>query len=202
MSRIALILLIGTALVIAVSACGIALEDDGPYTRTHRPVEPFHRLTVDGSTTVVVRPGRAGTLSLAGGRNRVADVITRVEDGTLIVETRDSSGTIDLGTGHVTIVAHSPRLSAVRLAGSGEIDLPNLRGRHLAVAISGSGEVRGGGRLSRLDADLDGSGNLDLDQVDIEQRLDIEISGSGDVTYGGDPVLRKSVSGSGDVDHD
>jgi hypothetical protein len=45
-----------------------------------------------------VTRGNRGGLTVSGGRNRVRDVITRVEGGTLVVEERDSDPTLSATT--------------------------------------------------------------------------------------------------------
>jgi hypothetical protein len=207
--------LIGAALLtVAVSACGVA--EDGPHTVRSRQVAPFQRIEVHGSTEVLVRPGRAGALRLEGGVNRVEDLRTRVAGGTLVVEKEDTSGTIDIGDDPARVVATAPRIEAVRIDGSGRIELRDLRGPRLATAIYGSGEVRADGQVDRLRSRVDGSGSLDLTSLRADdaavaisgsgwadlgatRHLDAAIDGSGAVTYGGDPTISERISGSGRI---
>ncbi len=220
MLRLLTILTAGAvALVLGLSACGVAFVDDGPYTEQTRTVGDFDRVEVHGSADVVVRRGWGGVVTVKGGRNRVDDVITRVADGTLVIEGRDSSGEIDLDDGHVTVVARAPSLAGARVDGSGDLTLPELGGPRLQLEVNGSGDVRADGRVGRLDAEVDGSGDLDLHDlragsasldlagsgdadVDAARRLDVAIHGSGDVHYAGDPRLRQQVEGSGSVEPD
>lgn len=218
MARLTTLLVAGAiALVLCLSACGVAFTDDGPYTQQTRTVGDFARVEVHGSADVVVRRGWGGVVTVKGGRHRVDDVITRVADDTLVIEGRDSSGTIDLGDGNVTVVARTPSLSGARIDGSGDLTLPELGGRRLEIEVNGSGDVRADGRVDRIDAEVDGSGDLDLRElragsasldlagsgdadVDAARRLDVAIHGSGDVRYSGDPQLRQRVEGSGNVE--
>jgi hypothetical protein len=210
---------VAAVLALAVSACGVSISDDGPPMQQNRKTGEFDRLEVHGSADVVVRPGRGGVVTVRGGRNRVRDTITRVESGTLFVEGRDSSGTIELGGGHVTVVVRTPSLAAARVDGSGDVTLAALRGRRLEVEVNGSADVRAAGRVAALDAEVDGSGDLHLEDlaagsarleiagsgdadVDAERRLDVTLSGSGDVHYAGDPRLSEDVSGSGEISRD
>jgi hypothetical protein len=207
--------LVGAALlVVAVSACGVA--EDGPHTVRSRQVAPFRRIEVHGSTEVVVRPGRPGALRLEGGINRVEDLRTRVEGGTLVVEKEGSSGTIDIGDDPARVVATAPGVESVRIDGSGTVELRGLRGAELATAIYGSGEVRADGQVRSLRSRVDGSGSLDLASLRADEatvaisgsgsadlgatdRLVAAIDGSGAVTYGGDPAVSERISGSGRI---
>jgi hypothetical protein len=214
MVRLTAILIAAAVLALSISACGITFSDEGPFTRENREVPSFDRLQVRGSTDVVVRPAPGGVLTVEGGRNRVEDLVTRVESGTLVVEGPDYG--IDLSDGQATAIVRAPSLSEVRVDGSGDVTLAGLRGGELEVEVNGSGDVRAAGRLTSLEAELEGSGDLDFRDLSVDsaaleisgsgdadldarQRLDVELRGSGDVSYSGDPLVTEDVDGSGSV---
>ncbi|HEY8582888.1 MAG TPA: DUF2807 domain-containing protein, partial [Capillimicrobium sp.] len=72
------------------------------------------------------------------------------------------------------------------------------------------------GRAAELEARLNGSGDLELDDVEAERALveldgsgdvdvrasrllDLRLDGSGDITYAGDGEVREQLDGSGDI---
>ena len=216
MIRTTLILTSAAAVAVAVSACGLRIENDGPHTVQTRTVRSFDRIDLRGSTDVVVTHGRAATLTVSGGRNRVRDVITRVQSGTLVVEDRNSDATLHLGGDGPTVTVSTPSLAAARLDGSGDLSVAGLVGGPLQIRADGSGDVDARGRLDALDAAADGSGDLDLGDVvaqsakvnlsgsgdaDVHavRTLSAVVSGSGDLSYAGDPRVTRDLSGSGDV---
>lgn len=216
MIRLTALLAAAAVLALSISACGITFADDGPYTQQNRDVGSFDRIEVHGSTEVVVRPGPTGVLTIKGGRNRVRELVTRVESGTLMVEEPDSDGVLDLDGGHVTLVVRARSLESARVDGSGDLTIAQVRGERLAVEVNGSGDLRAAGRVVALDAEVDGSGDLDLGDlaadsasVDVSgsgdadvaarHRLDVVLHGSGNVNYSGDPLLTEDVDGSGSV---
>lgn len=216
MIRTTLILTCAATVALAVSACGFDIETDGPHTVQTRTVGAFDRVDLRGSTDVVVTHGRSATLTVSGGRNRVRDVITRVQSGTLIVEERDSDPTLHLGDDGPTVTVSTPSLVGARIDGSGDLSMTGLAGGPLRIRVDGSGDVDAHGRLDALDAAGDGSGDLDLGDVvaqsarinlsgsgdadvDAVRTLAVVVSGSGDVSYAGNPQLTRKVSGSGDV---
>lgn len=218
MIRTTLILTCAAAVALAVSACGFHIETDGPHTVQTRTVGAFDHVDLRGSTDVVVTHGRTATLTISGGRNRVRDVITRVQSGTLIVEERDSDPTLHLGDDGPTVTVSTPSLVGARIDGSGDLSMAGLAGGPLRIRVDGSGDVDAHGRLDALDAAGDGSGDLDLGavvaqsarinlsgsgdaDVDAVRTLAVVVSGSGDVSYAGNPQLTRDVSGSGDVSH-
>ena len=216
MIRTTLILTSAAALAVAVSACGLRIENDGPHTVQTRTVGTFDRIDLRGSTNVVVTRGHSAGLTVSGGRNRVRDVITRVQSGTLVVEERDSDATLHLGGDGPTVTVSTPSLAGARLDGSGDLSVAGLAGGPLQIRVDGSGDVDAHGRLDALDAAVDGSGDLDLGDVvaqsakvnlsgsgdaDVHavRTLSAVVSGSGDVSYAGDPRVTRNVSGSGDL---
>jgi hypothetical protein len=218
MLRTTLILTTAAVVAVALSACGLHIETDGSHTVQTRTVSTFDRVDVRGSTDVVVTHGRSGTLTVSGGRNRVGDVITRVQDGTLIVRERDSDPTLHLGDDGPSVTVSTPSLVSARVDGSGDLSVAGLAGGPLKLRVDGSGDVDGYGRLDTLDASVDGSGDLKLGDViaqsakvnlsgsgdaDVHavRSLAAVVSGSGDVSYAGNPQLTRDVSGSGDVSH-
>ena len=216
MIRTTLILTSAAAVALAVAACSFHIQTDGPHTVQTRTVGSFDHVDLRGSTDVVVTHGPSGTLSVSGGRNRVREVITRVHDGTLIVDERDSGTTLHLGDDGPTVTVSTLSLVGARVDGSGDLSVNGLAGGPLQLRVDGSGDVAGHGRLTALDAAVDGSGDLNLGGVvaqsasvnlsgsgdaDVHavRSLDAVVSGSGDISYAGNPRLTRDVSGSGDV---
>ncbi len=218
MFRTTLILISAAAAAVLVSACGLRIENDGPHTVQTRTVGTFDRVDLRGSANVVLTRGHSATLTVSGGRNRVRDVVTRVQSGTLIVDERDSDPTLHLGDDGPTVTVSTPSLVGARLDGSGDLSVAGLAGGPLQIRVDGSGDVDAHGRLDALDAAVDGSGDLDLSDlvaqsarvnlsgsgdadVHAVRTLAVVVSGSGDVTYAGDPQVTRDMSGSGDVSH-
>jgi hypothetical protein len=178
-TRLAAMLVAALVLAVAVSACGISVAEDGPHAVRSREVARFDRIEVRGSTEVTVERGSHAALRLEGGANRIHDLRTYVEGDTLVIEQEDTSGAIDIGDDPVRVVARAPRVDEVRIDGSGKVALRGLGGAHLGASVYGSGEVRTEGPFERLDAKIDGSG---------------------EVFYTGDPVVSEDISGSGRVE--
>jgi Putative auto-transporter adhesin, head GIN domain len=126
MIRTTLILTSAAAVAVAVGACGLRIENDGPHTVRTRTVGSFHRIDLRGSTDVVINHGQSATLTVSGGRNRVRDVITRVQSGTLVVQERNSDATLHLGDDGPTVTVSTPSLVGARLGGSGDLDLGDV----------------------------------------------------------------------------
>ncbi|HEX2936805.1 MAG TPA: head GIN domain-containing protein [Bacteroidales bacterium] len=105
------------------------------------------------------------------------------------------------------------------VSGSGSIDVKNLKANSIESAISGSGEIRlsGGGKVVESQRiAISGSGDLYAESLEtrdaevhvsgsgecklfVSGKLDASVSGSGDVYYKGEAVVKAHVSGSGKV---
>ena len=84
-----------------------------------------------------------------------------------------------------------------RVSGSGEIELTGKTDKQ-DVRISGSGEYNAFDLTSNETVvDISGSGNC---EIFVEESLEAEVSGSGDVEYRGEPkIVNTEVSGSGTI---
>jgi len=123
------------------------------------------------------------------------------------------------GSGYVEIADFTSNKNVkVNLYGSGNITFNgNVGCENLEIDIEGSGKVYALGKfedLVNLDIDIDGSGeydgfssaavNCDINitgsstcYVNVEELLDIKISGDGIINYKGNPTIHTNISGSG-----
>jgi hypothetical protein len=110
-----------------------------------------------------------------------------------------------------------PHLDGVTVEGSGTVTVAGVRSDVLTVGLPGSGVIKMSGTTDRLEATLDGSGDLlmgDLLAADVtalisgsgtirlsvSRSLDASVTGSGAILYAGSPAeVSKSVTGSGTI---
>lgn len=91
-----------------------------------------------------------------------------------------NTGAIDAnisGSGDIEVLQGTATTEQLRISGSGSINLANVVARTATTRTSGSGNTR----------------------VQVSERLDVTIAGSGSVYYRGNPIISTSVSGSGKV---
>ena len=101
------------------------------------------------------------------------------------------------GLAQVNISDIEANTVSTNMSGSGEVTLSGTASSQIIV-ISGSGTYKGGGLVTdEAGVRLSGSGDV---EVHAESLLDVSITGSGTVLYGGSPELREGkVSGSGTI---
>lgn len=185
----------------------------GDVVTQQRAVAPFERVAVNGSTDVDVRVGGAQSVAVEAQPNIAELIDTTVHDGRLVVSSHESFTTHRRVMVHVTV----PNLAALAIHGSADVTIDAARGPSLDLSTYGSGDIAASGDVERLHYDSSGSGNARLvrlrareatvrirgsgdARLHVTETLDVEISGSGDVTYIGAPrVLRQVVHGSGSV---
>jgi hypothetical protein len=102
------------------------------------------------------------------------------------------------------------------VSGAANVDAEGISTGELAIAISGTGNVKMSGEADSQQLDISGSGKYqaeDLESkearidiggsgsaiVNVSDELDADVSGSGSVEYIGDPAVNRDVSGVGRV---
>lgn len=211
----AMIAVLVLALVVVATRPSVIGERDlrgsgGPATQA-RHVPAFTGVALDGVGVISVRTGARRAVIVRGDDNVVPRVTTRVRGGLLVVALR--------GRVHVRrplrIAVTTPTIEELRLSGSGTIIATGVRARRLRLTLSGTGSVRAQGVAERVDAELDGLGELQLGAlrarvvgvrlngtgrvvVHATRELDATLAGAGEILYRGDPPrVRSDVQGVG-----
>lgn len=101
------------------------------------------------------------------------------------------------GSGDVVASLNITGETTFSIAGSGKIVIDGTA-KALETRISGSGNVRGENfEVEKCTVKMAGSGNV---EINVKEELDVNIAGSGDVRYKGDPKrVNNHSSGSGSV---
>jgi hypothetical protein len=193
----------------AVSTVGLdtsgdlTISEGEPSLVIHAPEGALDRLTSDmnGGTLVLgTTPGPEIVVGEVRYDLTLPDLAAIELNGSGDVEaTVSSGGTIRLdldGSGDVDWTGLETDRVEIRVAGSGNVGLEGST-TELLIELDGSGDIDAEG-LQAQDAvvAISGSGNVD---VAVRDNLSAEISGSGRVTYSGDPAVESDVPGAGDV---
>lgn len=140
----------------------------------------------DGITVTVAGPDMRSMRVSGSGDIRTTGSITAsdmeldISGSGDITITDLATGVIDAhisGSGDIKVLQGTATEEKLRISGSGSIDLANVAARSATTRTSGSGDTR----------------------VNVSERLDVTIAGSGSVYYRGNPIISTSVSGSGKV---
>jgi len=190
-----------------IRGSGIAVTEE-------RTVADFTSIEVGGSSDVVVQVGSEARVEVTADDNLIGHVRTRVENGTLVIDTSNGSYSFREGP---DIKVSVPSLTGITLGGSCDTKVSGVEAESFQAHVAGSADLTVKGTTQDLETSVSGSGTLNLFELEARnvtvrvsgsgdanvsalESLDAKVSGSGDVRYRGDPPrTNTSVSGSGTV---
>src|ERR671911_276252 len=202
------------AAVTMLVSCSVT-TGSGNVVSESRNVSGFTKIDLSGAGEVTIDQNGTEALTIEAEDNVMPKVTSEVVDGTLRLGEK-SSLTINL-TKAVKYQVSVKELSGLMISGSGAVTAAKITGPSLAVDINGSGKVTVGGTVENQDVEISGSGDYqakDLQtkittvkisgsgaaSVAVSDSLDIDMSGSGKLTYyGSPPQVNQQISGSGSV---
>jgi hypothetical protein len=208
------------------------ITGSGTKVQQRRELPPFHSIVFKGNGRVLLTQGEDHSITVKADDNVLDMLKTEVENGTLTIWSEkwimdESTADYDIvmsdlreisisGMGEIrgkeTIRADE---IGIRLGGTGSVDL-EVDAAFIRTRISGTGEVRLGGKTREHDIDIRGLGELDAYDlvshntrveisgagecsVHVLENLTVDISGAGEVRYKGEPAVTVeylSVAGS------
>lgn len=212
---------------------GSGVRGEGPVTTETRSASDFHAVVVEIPANVEVSVADQYAIEVQAQENILPLLKTEVKNGKLRLyfsehvshaenlKVRVSGPAFDAfelagsGTLKTLSAIHAETLN-LSIGGSGEIDVPQADAGKVACSISGSGDIRVGGKSNDVQFEIAGSGDIAAKELlantgsasiagsgtvtcNVSQTLKAEIAGSGDVYYTGSPAVDMDVSGSGKV---
>ena len=144
----------------------------------------------------------AQSVVLTCDENLVEYYDIRVEDGTLIIDTKRGTSINTKVKSYLTVT--SPRLDYLKLSGSGDCEITSAitTDGDFNFKVSGSGDIEADGSVicKNFYSSVSGSGNIDVVGVQAES-AEFKDSGSGDIEV--DSITAEDItikmSGSGDI---
>jgi hypothetical protein len=145
-----------------------------------REVEKFTALEVSGLVEVIITQASKQTLEIKVSGMPITDVVTKVENETLIITTKGfHSGE------SVKVFVNYNHLNSISTSGSAELTGTNIvNTQQMSVTTNGAGDIKNLAiKADALTVSINGSGNANLD-VEVES-IDIEMNDAGDLTIQG-----------------
>ena len=208
------ILAAAAALTLSLGVPAETLSGSGRTATQARDAKGFNavELAIPGKMEIV--QGDKEGVTITADDNLLAEIETVVERDALRIRFRKNLNVRTQTPIRVTL--HAKMLQAISLAGAGDVTAPSLNARDLAVRISGSGDVQLAGKAESLQVRISGSGDVKAGKLETQsakvsiagsggvtlwakQSLEVSVAGSGDVRYYGDPTVARKIAGSGSV---
>ncbi len=218
MKRIFLLLFIGTLLVSSCDEIGWKrIKGSGNITTSDRSISRADQVKLAGSFDVEITQGATTSVKVEADDNFQSYIITRVEDGALVIKTKNN---VSFSSEHpIKIYITTNKLERLVLAGSGNIVGKGkfTGGDKLRLQIAGSGDIEMEVNTPEIDADIAGTGSIKLSGETKKETISIagvgdfyaedlkaedvkvKIAGSGDVKVFADVNLDISIAGVGSV---
>jgi hypothetical protein len=213
------ILFVFLAFVTTSSFAQTDITGNGNIKKETREVSNFTRIALSGSVNVQLAYGNSPTITVEGDENILPYIETLVENGTLVIRTKNKTGI--KSKSKLIVYASLTKIEELRVSGSGNItgngDFTNDGNTSLSVsgsgninlgietfnetkiAISGSGNVTLNGKsTNNIDATISGSGNIDCSGVSCNDVF-AKVSGSGNIKVYANKSIDAKVSGSGNI---
>ena len=192
----------------------------GPITSQTFDLSGFTGVEVAGPDDVTIRQGEAFSIT-ARGRKEALDRLEIKLDGTKlsIGRKREGFSFSNSDEDDVDIAITLPRLTAVRLTGSGtiyadtvdgdaveaavtgsgDLKVAKLTGKSAEITVSGSGDLEiGGGTITSGELSVTGSGDIDAEGL-VATTLEVSVTGSGNIEAQATGKADIRILGSGDV---
>ncbi len=172
------------------------IDGSGDIVTQTRDLGEFTRIESSGSFDIYVYVGQKQEVKVTFDDNLIDIVETKVHGKTLDIFCDESFRS----RRDCRIEIHIPELKAVKISGSGDVEIYELNGDVFEYQVSGSGDMRAEGKIGELEIKVSGSGDVDTRDLEAQDAY-VRVSGSGDVKVFASESLTGRVSGSGDIQY-
>lgn len=181
-----------------------------------RTTPSYDSINVRGPFDLEVVAGKAHSLKISGDPQLFERIKTEVVDGRLNITFKTENKNLELkNLPHIRVTL--PTLRNLTEEGAGQTVLTDIDSKRLDINYKGAGRLAASGKVQDLSLEARGVGEVDTKgliaqdaNVDFEgvgdvkiyasHRLDLLVSGMGDLTYYGKPhVVNKMASGFGNI---
>lgn len=189
----------------ATGACGrMHRGDEGPAVSRNFQVGNFQEVEVAGPYDVTIHTGANPGVAARGPQKSIDGAVVEVRGDKLVIHPPEHHGFFNWSWGshgRTVFTVTVPQLRAATLAGSGDLNIDNVRGDAFEGNLAGAGELAiGSANVQTLKLSLAGSGDAKVGSGQA-QSADYNIVGAGDVDAAGltTQQVKVSIAGSGDV---
>lgn len=181
------------------------------YAASEKTLKRFNEIQLNGTYDLVIEQGREYSIGISGDHS--IDVVnTAVVGSTLNVNSVSALPDAE----KIVLTVTTPKLYKLTINGASRVQLEKLNLPMLGLVLNGAGIVNAQGQVDDLSVVIAGSGNVTAGELKTEsanveisgagnvsvhatEHLDVNISGVGNVDYKGQPVVKRVITGAGQV---
>lgn len=142
-----------SALVLILSSCGVANAESMDITSDVRATQDFYRLVVKTNANVILSQGEMTSLKVEGDRNSVRDLVTEVNNGSLIISGKSNR--------NVNIYVTVQDINMIEVDGAARVYANQvINSDFLLLKVNGSGSIRMDVRALSLGMIVKGDGKI------------------------------------------
>lgn len=161
----------------------------------------FDRIKIAGVFELGVSVGGEYSVTLSGKEDDLARTSAIVENGVLILHTRErgADGKRRFVKHGVTATISMPALSGIDVTGVVDGDITGVEAEKFDADVSGVGELELAGVCGTLDAEVSGVGELDAENLKCKV-VSIDVSGVGEAKVYASDSADADIAGIGSID--
>jgi hypothetical protein len=184
-------------LLLAPSGCKFdRTSGSGKMKLEKREVPAFKALDISGAYDVEIVVQQEQSLEIEGDDNVLPLIKTEVQGGVLSINNEKSFSTKNKLRVRISV----PSLDGISTSGASDIVASNVKSEDFKIDMSGASNLKLSGETSRLDVDLSGAGEVDA--KDLHARIvSVHSSGAAKADVYASEELRAEVSGAGTVNY-
>lgn len=198
-----LLLLAGVLIALSYTmlrANGVSAASEGRQvvSETRHVPAGVEAVELNGPIDLTLRYGATPSLRVRGEQRQLSNIEVAGEGKILNIGIR---GIVLRHRTPLEVELVLPALTSLRIDGSGDSKINGFSGERIDLSLEGSGSVKFNGRFRQVHADLNGSGDLDINAGAAIDQVEAELMGSGHMTLVGTcQELRARSAGSGELD--
>ncbi len=191
------------------------ISGSGPVVEQSLDLASFEKVSLGVSANLYISQGSTQSITIKGQQNIIDNIISKVEDNTWRIRFDKPVRR----SGELNIYVTVPKLSSMRVSGSGNVYgeglfdqssafysgisgsgnmKMNVQAEEMISKISGSGNIALKGQAKAYEVQISGSGNVKAEELQAAN-CQVRISGSGSAKVDVVDALEVRISGSGDV---
>lgn len=194
-----IVILVSLVTILSLSACKKdRLNANGNIISENRSVANFTGVSANGDTDVYVSYGPEFSVVVRGSSNLVPHFKTQVVNNVLHLKFEN----VNVSDDDIDVMVTMPTVNKVAISGSGDVEIkgsfPAVSNLEASVTGSGDIEVENNITIDRLNVDISGSGEVDFERV-TAKIANVNLTGSGEIKFQVSETLKARITGSGKI---